>query len=70
MACFLAMEASKVLSYLIMIRHVYVKGGKTLEGIFFFVTSSSNDRKSVLVIFWSIFWKIGQNEILPPIAIT
>ena len=63
------MEASKVLLYLIMI-DAYVKGGKTLEGIFFFVTSSSNDRKSVLVIFWSVFWKIGQNEILPPIAIT
>ena len=67
------MEASKVLIYLIMIRYAYVKGGKTLEDIFFFIPSSSNDRKSVLVVntitFLVLFWKIGRNEVLPPIAI-
>ena len=44
------MEASKVLIYLIMIRYAYVKGGKNLEDIFFFIPSSSNDRKSVLIV--------------------
>ena len=67
------MEASKVLIYLIMIRHAYVKGGKTLRDIFFFISSSSNDRTSVFVVntitFLVLFWKIGRNEVLPPIAI-
>ena len=60
------MEASKVLIYLIMI-DAYVKGGKTLEDIFFFISSSSNDRKSVLIVntitFLVLFWKIGRKEI-------
>ena len=61
------MEASKVLIYLIMIRYAYVKGGKNLEDIFFFIPSSSNDRKSVLIVntitFLVPFWKIERNEI-------
>ena len=61
------MEASKVLIYLIMIRYAYVKGGKTLEDIFFFISSSSNDRKIVFFVytitFLVLFWKIGRKEI-------
>ena len=67
------MEASKVLIYLIMIGHAYVKGVKTLGYIFFFISSSSNDRTSVLVVntitFLVLFWKMERNEVLPPIAI-